>query len=542
MFDVRDANRFELQICSTGVAESLSNVNVSSFSVPFRVSACSSSDLSPLFFPLSPLSLSPAMPFIKPTVSNARPILIKQIAAETSALVAGGAQILSLAQGTPNLPLFPEASAAMVRLIEGGSLPYTDVAGLMSVRDTCARFVRERYTLPAHASADSLTGANVMITAGAAQAVYNSLALSVGSSPSDVVLSPLPAYGLYAHQCNILGAKFVAIETTLARGFKPTPEDIANAFAKQVEKNAADGTEKCNVRSLVLCYPNNPTGSLLSEAEARALAEALDAVLERHYPADGSQDFSLVLDEVYIGIAEAGKHHSVLSYASPRLLRNSLLILSASKGLGAMPGARAGFLTAFDPTLIPELTKLQMAVTANASSVGQIGLQASLEHVLTSPQALQRVHEYYRERTNFCVDRLNAIANKYFNTPDGAAAAAAAASPIVVARHPTSTFYVLADFSRCWPGLKTDREVQELLRDQYRLSPKQVGVACVPGCAFALRPEDKLVRFSCAVEMPVLVAAMDVVEEAVRAHMAGLGAAPAAPAAAAPTATAPAAQ
>jgi aspartate/methionine/tyrosine aminotransferase len=88
--------------------------------------------------------------------------------------------------------------------------------------------------------------------------------------------------------------------------------------------------------------------------------------------------------------------------------------------------------------------------------------------------------------------------------------------------------------------LKTDREVQELLRDQYRLSPKQVGVACVPGCAFALRPEDKLVRFSCAVEMPVLVAAMDVVEEAARAHMAGMGAAPAAPAEAA--AAAPAAQ
>jgi len=452
------------------------------------------------------------MPFIKPTVAAARPLLIKQIAAETAALVSGGATILSLAQGTPNLPLFAQASEKMIALIEKGSLPYTDVAGLAAVRDSCARFVRERYTLPAHAAA--LTGANCMVTAGAAQAVYNALALSVGSSPADVVLSPLPAYGLYQHQCSILGAQFEPIPTQKERGFKPTAEEIEQAFAKHAV-TGADGQQRCNVRSLVLCFPNNPCGTLLSAAEAQAIAAALDRVLERLYPASGAEDFSLVLDEVYIGIHATGQHHSPLTYASPRLLRSCFLVLSASKGLGAMPGARAGFLTAFDASLIGECTKLQMAVTANASLVAQVGLQASLEHVLEAPEALSAVHEYYRERTALCVERLNAIAAKYFPS-------AADGTPVTVARQPEGTFYVMADFG-AWPGMQTDRQIQEFLRDQYKLSPRRVGVACVPGCAFALRAEDKLVRFSCAVEKPVLEAALEVIEEAVQAHVAQQG-------------------
>lgn len=108
------------------------------------------------------------MPHIRPSVASAQPLLIKQIAAETGVLVAGGAKILSLAQGTPNLPLFQPAIAAMTELVSSGKLPYTDVQGLAGVRATAAEFVRKYYPMPSHA--EPLDADHVLITTGAAQA------------------------------------------------------------------------------------------------------------------------------------------------------------------------------------------------------------------------------------------------------------------------------------------------------------------------------------------------------------------------------------
>ena len=289
---------------------------------------------------------------------------------------------------------------------------------------------------------------------------------------------------------------------------------------------SAAGVRTCGVRSVVLCFPNNPCGTTLSAEEARGLADFLDAQLGL-FP---SADFSLVLDEVYLGITAPDAHHSLLSYASPRLLRNTLLVLSVSKGLGAMPGARAGFMAVFDLAAVPQLVKVQMACTANAASVSQVGLAASLQHIMDHPQALQETYNYYATRTAFCVNRLNEIGAKYFKPVTVAAAAAAdgssssssssSASTQQVAVHPSGTFYVLADF-RGWvgPGLEDDRAIQVLLRDQYKLSAGRVGLACVPGCAFALDSKLKLIRFSCAVELSVLQQAMDIVEQTVKTSM-----------------------
>lgn len=265
--------------------------------------------------------------YIRPNIQHAEPLLIKQIAAETAALIAKeGAKILSLAQGTPNLPLFQPAVDAMTQMVQGARLPYTDVNGLATVRATAADFVRQYYPMPTYPNAEPLDADHVLITTGAAQAVYNCLALGVGGK-EDVVLSPLPAYGLYLHQTNILGGTFDSVSTCASNAFKPTVDELEAAFRKHTGE---DGV--CHVRSLVLCFPNNPTGSTLTEGEARELAAFLDRKL-----GEGA-NFSLVLDEVYLGLTEPGAHHSILSYASERLRAHCMLILSVSKGLGAMPG------------------------------------------------------------------------------------------------------------------------------------------------------------------------------------------------------------
>ena len=179
------------------------------------------------------------MPFIRSNIREAEPLLIKQIAAETSALIADGAKILSLAQGTPNLPLFPTAVEEMNKLIATAKLPYTDVNGLASVRSIAAEFVRRYYPLPDHLS-EPLDADHVLITTGAAQAVYNCLALSVGEKKEDVVLSPLPAYGLYLHQTNILGGTFDPVITHAVNDFKPTIEDLEAAFKKHTTTESVE--------------------------------------------------------------------------------------------------------------------------------------------------------------------------------------------------------------------------------------------------------------------------------------------------------------
>jgi aspartate/methionine/tyrosine aminotransferase len=184
------------------------------------------------------------MPYIRPSVLSATPLLIKQIAAETAALVGEGASILSLAQGTPNLPLFAPAVDAMTELVQSAKLPYTDVNGLAAVRSVAAEFVKAYYPLPAHA--EPLDADHVLITTGAAQSVYNCLALSVGG-PSDVVLSPLPAYGLYLHQTNILNGTFDTIETSMENDFKPTIENLEAAFKKHTKTESVRSRERIGV-------------------------------------------------------------------------------------------------------------------------------------------------------------------------------------------------------------------------------------------------------------------------------------------------------
>jgi aspartate/methionine/tyrosine aminotransferase len=124
--------------------------------------------------------------------------------------------------------------------------------------------------------------------------------------------------------------------------------------------------------SFVLCYPNNPVGAMLTANQAKEIADTLDELLQDPACGDG---FSVILDEVYIGITSPDvEYYSVLHFASPRLVQSCFLIVSASKGLGAMPGARAGCLISKNRALLSEILKIQSATAANASIVSQVVL------------------------------------------------------------------------------------------------------------------------------------------------------------------------
>ena len=201
-----------------------------------------------------------------------------------------------------------------------------------------------------------------------------------------MVASPLPAYSIYQQQTHMLRGTF----TTFPTPGVPTPESLREIFAKV---NGAPG-ETRKLRSLVLCLPNNPTGASLTPDQARELCVTLDSLWEEWY-ADDAAGFSIILDEVYVGIT-AAPVASLLHFASERLRRSIFLVSSCSKGLGAMPGARAAWVTAPNAATIPLLTKIQLACTGNACTLSQAGLKGSLDFLRENPEKMDEVWRYYQ--------------------------------------------------------------------------------------------------------------------------------------------------
>lgn len=386
-------------------------------------------------------------------VRNSRPILIKEIAATVGARKAQGHSIVDLSQGAPCLPIVKAAEERMVEFIRGRQLPYAPVPGIDSVRRAAAQFVNEAYGLDS-----PFDESQVIITAGGVQACFLVFSLVIESA-RDVLLTTLPAYGLYQVQATHFGGTL---------GFVKGRWTDAKALRAAFAEHRAAGRR---VRAVVLVTPNNPTGEVMSEQDAQELACALEEELDLQ--PDG---FLVLLDEVYIGLA-SGPHRSLLRVASPRLRQRICLMLSGSKSLGSMPGARAGFLAVGDKNLVQRMVQVQGCASANASTIAQVGLEASLRHFLQEPSALQQAHAYYAERTAFMSDALNALGRKY--------------GLGTVAPRPQGTFYLWADFGALRAArATTDMELHQQLLD--------AGLAVVPGSAFSMDPKLKLLRLACS--------------------------------------------
>lgn len=411
-----------------------------------------------------------------------KPLLIKEIAGRVGAAISNGHRIVNLSQGVPCLDIFDEAAEAMQEIVATKDLPYTNVPGLESVRTSAAAFVSKFYKIPVGAD-------HVLITSGGIQACFVTLGLTI-ESEKDVVLTSLPAYGLYLQQCRCFGGFFATVATKKTDGYALTATGIEASFINQ----KAEGRR---IRAVVLCTPNNPTGSCFEEAEARRIAAFLESQLE------AGEDFVVLCDEVYIGIEKLA-HVSIMQVASPALLERCCLVLSCSKGLGAMPGARAAWVTCLNTDLVAKMAKLQTVTSGNASIISQAGLRASLDLIVRDDSVLKGVRDYYRERTSIMFSGLNLLGQKYDLGS--------------LCTEPSGGFYLWVDFSGLGsklvshPTVSDDVALCEYFLNLYK-EEGGVGVACIPGSAFSMDTQDWLVRINCArkdvAELSVSLTALD---------------------------------
>ena len=355
---------------------------------------------------------------------------------EASRRRAAGEHIIDLSAGEPDFVTPEIISEGGIRAINEGKTHYPPNVGLLELRAAAARH------LSMLSGGRAVNPDNIVVSTGAKQALFNVCFSLFG--PNDSVLIPSPAWVSYPQMVHLARAHPHLIQGDPEFGLKVSVDDL---------ETAAD----VNTRGVILCSPNNPTGSVYTSSELRAIAE---------WAAD--RKVWLIADEIYRRIHYApGPAPSVLDLPDD-LLGRVIVIYGVSKAY-AMTGWRIGF--ALAPSDVAKaLAALQGHVTSGASHPSQCAAAVAFSDARVEEEVASMVGEF-RNRRDLVVDHFRRhLPGLEFVDPLGA-------------------FYFFFRVDSCFGDDITDSVgfCQKLIADQ--------GVALVPGEAFG---DDRWVRLSFA--------------------------------------------
>jgi aminotransferase len=226
----------------------------------------------------------------------------------------------------------------------------------------------------------------ILVTVGVSEALY--LALTAILNPGDEVILPEPCFVAYAAGVTLAGGVAVPVPTYVHESFQVTAETLQAAITPRT-------------KALLIGYPNNPTGAVLSQermAEIAALAE--------------SYDLLVLSDEIYDRLVYGVKH--TCFSALPGMRERTVVLQGFSKAY-AMTGFRVGYALAPAP-LLAAMRKIHQYLIMSAPTVGQQAALAAIAHAEGAVQAM--VQEYDRRR-RLIVSGLNEIGLACFE-PHGA--------------------------------------------------------------------------------------------------------------------------
>lgn len=268
--------------------------------------------------------------------------------------------VVSLAQGIPFQQSDQAIRGAAVEAIRGGLVDqYSDPQGLPELRESIETTLHDQGM---HYTADE-----IIVTAGAIEGLNTVLHTAVTPGKNEVVV-PVPVYAAYSRTVELAGGTVVPVALDAANGWRLDVSLVERAITP---RSAA----------ILLCNPNNPTGSVYPEQTLRALAE----LAQRH-------GLLLITDEVYGNMLYDGAElFSPAQDAAYR--RNVVRIVSFSKDF-ALTGWRVGFLHA-DAALIPKLVAVHDTLVNCAPVVSQYAALAALKdrrRILSTNAAVYRRH------------------------------------------------------------------------------------------------------------------------------------------------------
>ena len=228
----------------------------------------------------------------------------------------------------------------------------------------------------------------IVTSTGAKQSIINVVMATV--NPGDEVVLPAPYWVSYIEMIQLSEGKPVVIETDIKSEFKITPAQLEKAITPKT-------------KMFLFSNPSNPTGSMYSEKELRALGE----VFKRH------PQVLIVSDEIYEYITFEGKMFSIGSI--PELLNRTVTVNGLSKGF-AMTGWRIGYLGA-PQEVASACVKIQGQFTSGTSSITQ---KAAVVAVNADPSVVTPMREAFHKRRDLLISKMKEVPHVITNNPGGA--------------------------------------------------------------------------------------------------------------------------
>jgi len=305
------------------------------------------------------------------------------VLAEVNELARRGKEIISFCIGQPDFPAPQNVQEAGIRAIREGRHGYTPSAGISELREAAAKYLgRMRGGLPIRAE-------DVVVGAGAKPFIAYAILSTTDYGAGHEVLYPNPGFPIYESQIIANGARPVPIHLREARGFSFDPADLERLITAKT-------------KLLILNYPHNPTGGLLSRKELEAIA----SILKRH------PQVWVYADEIYSRLAYAGEFFSIAQV--PGMYERTIISDGASK-TWAMTGWRIGFTA--NPVLAPVFTRW---ITNTDSCASQISQWAALEAVTGPQDAAEAMRTSFLARRDLIVRLLGEVPGVTCQVPGGA--------------------------------------------------------------------------------------------------------------------------
>lgn len=367
-------------------------------------------------------------------------------------LQAQGKDVVSFTVGQPDFDTPVHIKEAASKAMSAGRTGYPPSAGVAELKEAiCRKFQRDNRL--------HYKPSQVLVSSGAKHSLHN--AFTALCDPGDEVLLPVPYWVSYPEMVRLVVGVPVPIEGHESNHFKITPDQLRDAVTPET-------------KVLVLNSPSNPTGSVYSPTELRALAEV---VLQT--------GLAIVSDEIYEKLTYGDTVFQSFASLDPALVAQTITINGVSKS-HAMTGWRIGYAAGPEP-VIKAMSNIQSQQTSGACHISQYAALAALE---SDQDCVEQMRQEFDRRRQYLIERLD-------NLPD------------VRCCEPAGAFYAFPNVSGHY-GRQVAGSTINGSADFCDVCLNEAYVAMVPGEAFGADP---CVRLSFATSLDRIREGLDRLEK-----------------------------
>ncbi len=358
-------------------------------------------------------------------------------------LIGDRKDLIALTVGQPDFVTPWHIRVASIESLEKGKTYYTSNSGTPELRGEIAAYMERRFGL-SYAPEDE-----IIVTVGGSEAI--DLAVRAILNPGDEVIVPQPSYVCYGPIASLAGGVPVFLETKEKDCFKLTPDALKAALTPKT-------------KLLILPFPNNPTGAIMTEEDLCGIADVLRGT-----------DVMVLSDEIYCELTYGRNHVSIASLPG---MRERTVVASGFSKSYAMTGWRLGYTLAPAP-ITKQMLKIHQYAIMCAPTASQF---AAVEAMKNGDDDVAQMRAEYNRRRRYLVGGLQEMGVNCF--------------------HPEGAFYV-------WPNISAYGMTSEVF---CRRLMEESGVVIVPGTAFGDCGEG-FARISYAYSVEHLAKALDRIEK-----------------------------